>query len=173
MNVLVRILLPLAFIASGILSLGGIIRITRADHLMVRNDDEYQTLIADINNRYMSNVFWRLSFSRIRSIKAADEWWQRCVNYLIIWCDVIVVDLTVVKAGTLWELEKIRDDGLSYKAVFIVHEDAYEKGRQYLTRYWLPNDTPFVFRYSSRGRLLEEEPFLIRVARIRSSSQPR
>ena len=171
MNVLVRIFLPLAFLASGSFSLGGLIRVTRADHLMVRNDGEYQTLIADIDKRYMSNVFWRLSFSRIRSIKAADEWWQRCINYLTLWCNIIVVDLTVVKAGTRWELQKIRDDGSGYKSIFIVHEKAYDNGRQHLTQYWPPHESPYIFRYNSRGRLLEEKQFLIRVAQIRSSSQ--
>ena len=171
MNVFVRIFLPLAFIASGSFSLGGIIRITKADHLMVRNDGEYQTLIADIDNRYTSNAFWRLSFSRIRSIKAADEWWQRCINYLTIWCNMIVVDLTVVKSGTRWELQKIREDRLGYKSIFIVHEKAYDNGRQHLTQYWPPHESPYVFRYDSRGRLLEEKQFLIRVAQIRSSSQ--
>ncbi len=171
MNVLVRILLPLSFIASGVFSLGGIIRINRASHLMVRNDGEYQALITDIDKLYTSNVFWRLSFSRIRSIKSADEWWRTCINYLVIWCNIIVVDLTVVKSGTRWELEKIRDDRLSDKSIFIVHESAYDKGRQHLTQYWPPNESPDVFRYNSGGRLLEEKQFLIRVATILSSNQ--
>src|SRR6185436_1701691 len=55
-NVIVRILLPLTFIASGGFSFGGLIRITRADHLMVRSADEYQAVIADVNKLYMSNV---------------------------------------------------------------------------------------------------------------------
>ena len=128
-------------------------------------------LIADIDKLYISNVFWRLSFSRIRSIKSADEWWRTCINYLAIWCNIIVVDLTVVKSGTRWELEKIRDDRLSDKSIFIVHESAYDKGRQHLTQYWPPNESPYVFRYDSGGRLLEEKQFLIRVATILSSSQ--
>ena len=76
-----------------------------------------QTLIADIDKRYISNVFWRLSFSRIRSIKAADDWWQRCINHLTLWCNIIVVDLTVVKAGTRWELQKLHDDRLGHKTM--------------------------------------------------------
>jgi len=171
MNVLVRILLPLSFIASGVFSLGGIIRINRAGHLMVRNDGEYQALVTDIDKLHTSNVFWRLSFSRIRSIKSADEWWRACINYLVIWCNIIVVDLTVVKSGTRWELEKLRDDRLSDKSIFIVHESAYDKGRQHLTQYWPDNESPDVFRYNSGGRLLEEKQFLIRVATILSSNQ--
>jgi hypothetical protein len=85
---------------------------------------------------------------------------------------MIVVDLTVVKSGTLWELQKIRDDGLSYKSIFIVHENAYEKGRQYLAQYWPPTESPHIYTYNSRGHLLEEKQFLIRVAQIRSNNQP-
>lgn len=171
MNVMVRVFLPLAFIASGSFSLGGLIRINRAGHLMVRSPGEYQALIDDINKLYMSNVFWRLSFNKIRSIRAADEWWQRCINYLATWCTVIVVDLTVVKSGTRWEIEKIRDDRLVDKSIFIVHEKAYDTGRQHLTQYWPPTESPHIFSYNSRGRLLEETQFLIRVAQIRSSIQ--
>ena len=119
----------------------------------------------------MSNCFWRLSVSRIRTIKAADKWWKCCINYLTVWCNIIVVDLTVVKSGTLWELKKIRDERLDYKSIFIVHEKAYDKGRQYLTQYWPPNESPYIFKYNSSGRLLEEKQFLIRLAQTRSSSQ--
>ena len=98
---------------------------------------------------------------------------KRCINYLAIWCNIIVVDLTVVKSGTRWELEKIRDDGLSYKSIFIVHENAYDKGRQHLTQYWPPDESPYVFRYKSGGRLLEEKQFLIRLATIRSFGRSR
>jgi len=138
---------------------------------VVHSAGEYQALITDINKLYMSNVFWRLSFNKIRSIRAADEWWQRCINYLAMWCAVIVVDLTVVKSGTRWEIEKIRDDKLTDKSIFIVHENAYDSGRQHLTQYWPPNESPHIFRYNSHGRLSEEAKFLIRVAQIQSSSQ--
>ncbi len=171
MNLIIRILLPLASIASGGFTLGGPFKVIRADYLVVRSAAEYQASIADINKLYTANAFWRLSFDKIRSIRAADDWWQGCINYLAVWCTVIVVDLTVVKSGTRWELEKIRDDGLLPKSIFIVHENAYENGRQHLAQYWPPNESPHIFRYSSQGRLADETQFLVRVAQIRSASQ--
>ena len=40
------------------------------------------------------------------NIKTSDEWWQLCIRLLMLTCEAIIVDLSRVKEGTAWELNK-------------------------------------------------------------------
>ena len=55
--------------------------------------------------------------------RSSDPWWQMCIHMLMHSCEIIVVDLSKVKAGTAWELEQLHAKAILDKCVFVVGEE--------------------------------------------------
>jgi hypothetical protein len=93
------------------------------------------------------------------NIRTTDPWWKICIQMLMESCDIIVVDVSRVKAGTDWELNEVRARMLQSKCLFIVSEDMAQGADSIVARYFGPNDAPPVFVYRSDGRTLQTATF--------------
>ncbi len=126
----------------------------------IKHAKDFVALKKRLKSRFLLNSFWGLSlFDKIRKIRTSDQWWQRCIDLLAVNCEVILVDLTLVKEGTRWELIKIRDQGLEVKSIFIVQKTQIEQGRAVLAEYWPADCLPEVFGFDAKGRLDDPSGF--------------
>jgi len=109
--------------------------------------------------------------NKIMSIKSSDEWWQQCIDLLMYSCEIIVVDLSLVKEGTEWELEKINVRDIEGKTIFVVHEEARAYAREVIADFWPSTEAPPpLFVFSDKGELAEKDVFDQTIARIVSTS---
>jgi hypothetical protein len=127
----------------------------------VKNASDFQALKERLESRWLLNTFWTNSLSdKIRKVRTVDRWWQRCIDLLATNCDVILVDLSVVKSGTRWELLKIRNENLEAKCIFIIQKEQLEMGRRVLAEYWPVEALPEVHAYGEKGRLDNGDAFV-------------
>jgi hypothetical protein len=139
--------------------------------LKVSSASSYGFLKKRLARRFTLNMFWQNAWTKLLKVKCSDTWWKRSVDLLMYSCHVIVVDLSWVKVGTEWELEKINGRDLERKTVFVVGEDAAEYAREVIERFWPHEESPPpLYVYRSSGRLLERAAFERDVARIVSTS---
>jgi hypothetical protein len=78
-----------------------------------------------LRSRWRLGAFWQswLGLSdRINKFRSRNELWQDCISVLLDECQVIIVDLSHVGAGTTWEVEQIFQRGYQYKALFLLHD---------------------------------------------------
>lgn len=109
---------------------------------------------------------------QIRKIRTTDTWWQRCVDLLSASCEVILVDLSVVKSGSRWELSKIAQEKLHNKTIFIVHRDKLENAESVMAEYWNMGERPPILCYDESGKIADKTSFEKRIAEILSATRP-
>lgn len=88
------------------------------------------------------------------NVRSSDAWWKICVLMLINSCEVVVIDLSLVKEGTAWELRTLRELSLLSKCVFIVGEDQLEIATRRLLQEGFGYDVKLpIYTYRADGRL--------------------
>lgn len=133
----------------------------------------YDALKKRLGSRWILNWFWVTTwFDKIRKVRTHDRWWRLCVDLLAENCEVILVDLTVVKAGTRWELAKLRDEHLEERAIFVALRGHGESARAVLAEYWAPGGLPEIHLYDAGGRLDDRGRFVDRFARVLALPRP-
>lgn len=141
--------------------------------IYVKKASDFRALKSRLGSRWLLNTFWTNSLrDKIRKIRTADSWWQRCIDLLAANCEVILVDLTLVKAGTRWELSKLRDQKLEEKAIFIVQQERLEHGRAVLAEYWPAAGLPKIYSYDEKGQLENPTDFANHLATVMSLPRP-
>ncbi|MCC2973892.1 hypothetical protein [Massilia sp. IC2-476] len=131
----------------------------------VRKEHHFRRLYAALKNRYNLNFF--SIFDVIRKIRSSDGLWQRVVLFLIANTDLIVVDLTANKSGTLWEVEQLSKHGLLWKCIFVA-EESTDAGIE-ASALLLGSALGKVYRYRKSGAMLEVSEFEAAVAGIVST----
>lgn len=103
----------------------------------------------------------RQSFRRVATggqavnLKSTDAWWQRCVELLMHSCDLIVMDLSRVKAGSAWEITQLARRGLLPRILFIVQED-YAKSAETILNELLPQtDAISIYAFTRTGEFVD------------------
>jgi hypothetical protein len=139
--------------------------------LKVSSAHSYGFLQNRLARRFTMNMFWQSGFTKLLKVKCSDTWWKQCVDLLMYSCHIIIVDLSRVKVGTEWELDKIDRRDLERKTVFVVGEEAADYAQDVIARFWPHEEAPPpIYVYRSSGKLLEREAFERDVARIVSES---
>lgn len=141
--------------------------------IRVSSSSSYQFLKKRLSRRFTMNMFWQNTFSgdKLLKVKCSDTWWKQCVDLLMFSSQLIIVDLSWVKVGTEWELDKINSRDLEGKTVFIVSEDAADYAREVMARFWPSEEAPPPLHvYRKSGKLLDKESYNRDVARIISGS---
>jgi hypothetical protein len=87
----------------------------------VRNENSFRRLQCFLLRRNQPSI-WSFVFRQAFNVRSKDEWWQPCVAMLMHSSEVILVDLSLVKQGTVWELNQLGARGLFDKCVFISNE---------------------------------------------------
>lgn len=140
--------------------------------LFIKTAYHYRVLKRRLASRFILNLFWASSFDTIRKIRTTDQWWRRCIDLMSASSEVILVDLTVVKSGTRWELSKISGERIGFKAIFIVQESRFEVAREILAEYWPAETPPHIHVYDERGKLADPKAFANRLASVISLPRP-
>ncbi len=116
-------------------------------------------------------MFWLNSFEKLLKVRCSDTWWKNAVDLLMYTSQLIIVDLSLVKVGTEWELEKIDLRDLEKKTIFIVAEDSADYARVVIAKFWPGEEAPPpLYLYQKRGELLDQDAFERESARIISQS---
>jgi hypothetical protein len=141
--------------------------------IYVKRAADFRALQARLGGRRRLNIFWANSWAdKIRKVRTVNRWWQRCIDLLATHCEVIIIDLTVVRSGTRWELSTLRDRGLEPKAVFIVQRGQLEPARAVLAEYWPDAILPRIYAYDEEGRAEKFDAFADDFANILSLPRP-
>ncbi|MDX2237382.1 MAG: hypothetical protein NW203_07445 [Hyphomonadaceae bacterium] len=97
---------------------------SRMGPALVANARDYRNLARRLRDRAGLNLQTALTSKEAFLVRTSDAWWRMTVQLLFESCDAIVVDLTLVAAGTAWELDRIREDRAVGRCVFIAHQGA-------------------------------------------------
>ena len=137
----------------------------------VSSPSSYRFLKNRLARRFTMNMFWQNSINKLLKVKCSDVWWKQVVDLLMYSCQVIVVDMSWVKKGTEWELDKIDRRDLERKTLFVASEEAADYAREVIAKFW-PHDEapPPLYVYNKSGKLLDNEAYHREVARIISKS---
>ena len=135
----------------------------------VRNERKFRRLQAILMRKFRPSAWSFLSGAQAFNIRTTDEWWQSCIALLAHSCDVIVIDLSKVKAGTKWELDELRLRGLHHKCLFIGGEEDLANAGALLDTHFANEVPPFVHLYANTGRLLDPRSF---AEHIKSLAEP-
>lgn len=112
-----------------------------------------------LRSRFRLTNFWSNWLGlgdRINKFRSTDELWQQCISVLLDNCQVVIVDMSHARTGTLWEVQQIALRHFGYKTVFIVRDDEaegtaargaleYAEARDPTN----PNQLPVLHRYDS------------------------
>ena len=150
--------------------------------VFVRKPSDLNLVRSRLRSRWLLGQFWQSWLGlgdRINKLRSRDELWKDCIDVLLDNCQVIVVDLSHIGAGTAWELEQLYRRGHHYKALFLVPDDddqaavagklvsgiAVQCGAAAVA-------APILYRYSpSVGSVLDAEAFENAYAEAVSSAQ--
>jgi hypothetical protein len=90
-----------------------------AELIRVRNRSGVRRLMNKLSNhrRFSFRFYFRGGVPY--SVRSVDRWWQDCASTMIDAADVIIVDLSQVRAGGRWELDRIRELNAQKKALCI------------------------------------------------------
>jgi hypothetical protein len=106
------------------------------------------------------------------NVLCTASWWQATVLTLMHSSDLIVVDISSVKAGTGWEIRQLKKRGLLSRTVFIIGEEYAEGMDACLGEYFSPEERPVVVCYDFRGRLNDAPGFLSRLIQLSGPHGP-
>lgn len=139
--------------------------------LVVSSARSYALLKNRQARRFTLNMFWVNSWNKILRVRCSDVWWKQAVDLLMYTSQLIVVDLSLVKEGTEWELEKIDRRDLEKKTVFVVSDESKEYAEKVIQKFWPADEAPPpLFVYNQNGDLQDSEGFDQSVAGIISTS---
>jgi hypothetical protein len=150
--------------------------------VFVRKPYDLHLVRSRLRSRWQLGGFWQSWLGlgdRINKFRSSDELWKDCIDVLLDNCQVIVVDLSYIGAGTTWELEQLFRRGHDYKAVVLVPDDDHQvavaealvsrMAAQYGTA---QRGLPVLFRYSpSDGSVVDPAGFENAYAAAVSSDQ--
>jgi hypothetical protein len=95
----------------------------------VKNERTFQRLRRALMRQMRPSLRSFLSGGEAFNIRSADEWWQDCIAMLMHSCEIVVVDLSMVKEGTAWELNELHQRALLTRCIFVAGEFARRQSR--------------------------------------------
>ena len=119
-----------------------------------------------LRSRWSLIRFWQAWFGlsdRINKFGSRNELWKDCMDLMLDDCQVIVVDMTRVGEGTLWELHELMRRRYGYKSVFVLRGDEadQEKANALLQQLGAEHsfEPPTIHRYNPNGSLVDQAAF--------------
>jgi hypothetical protein len=133
----------------------------------VRSTRSFRRLERFLTKQLRPSLFAFQNGGQAFNVRCSDDWWKICVLMLMHSCEVIVIDLSMVKEGTAWELKALRDMGILSKCLFVVGEDQLTIARNRLEQEYFGDPfKPVIYTYRSSGELADDLQFQIGLRRI-------
>lgn len=119
---------------------------------------DFRNLAKRLRDRIGLNIEVAMTSKEAFIVRAHDKWWKEVVALLMGSADIIVVDLSNVTTGTLWELERLDRLDMFEHAVFIAHEDRMADARSAAERF--PGAAmKHIHSYNEVGDMADREAF--------------
>lgn len=137
-----------------------VIRLTdrsRAGPILVWNARDFRNFARRLIDRYGLNLEMERTQRRTIAVRTSDKWWQHVVTMLMHAADVVVVDVTEVAGGTVWELETVLRERVGERVVFVAREDRAQEATASLAQHGFPGREPVLYR--ANGSLRENRAF--------------
>jgi hypothetical protein len=99
------------------------------------------------------------------SILSTNAWWQRVVDLLIDRSDFIVMDVSRIREGSGWEIDRLEERGLLGKCIFVVQSGYEGDSVQDITRLLPATLVPELFVYERNGSFVDAKAFNAALAR--------
>ena len=147
--------------------------------VFIRRPRDLAVLRLRLRSRWTLSKFWQswLGLGDRITYRSRDELWKECIGLLLDDCQVIVVDLSHARGGTLWEVQELLRRGYGYRTLFVVRDDdPDELAARGLLELGVkgsdPSQVPMLHRYASGdGRLSNADAFDAAYAAAVSSGQ--
>ena len=133
----------------------------------VKNERTFRKLQNKLMRQARPSFFSFLSGDQAFNIRSTDPWWQFCIQMLMHSCEIIVVDLSKVKAGTRWELTELHRRSLHDKCAFVAGQGNEANLGEVFAEHF-NKVSPKVFLYGNDGQVVPEqaEQFAAVLARL-------
>jgi hypothetical protein len=137
----------------------------------VKSERTFRRLQKKLLRQLRPSFFSFLAGEQAFNIRSTDAWWQLCIRMLMQSCDVIVVDLSKIKAGTEWELKELHSRSLLEKCIFVAAEASCNDLERALGMHF-ERAPPDVFFYRHNGQLVagDAAPFAGRLQGLAEAS---
>lgn len=145
---------------------------SRDGPILVWHARDFQNFVRRFEDRGGLNLEMARTQRKAIMVRTSDAWWQHVVEVTMHAVDVIVVDLTEVSAGTVWELQKIPAENVGERVVFTVREDRIDSAKDNLRLHGFPQHVDAVQVYKRNGVFLDAPAFreALRAAMVRRLS---
>ncbi|MEX1059872.1 MAG: hypothetical protein WED13_02510, partial [Methyloceanibacter sp.] len=125
----------------------------------VKNDKSFFRLARALTQKFTLSYWSFITSGQAFNIRTTDPYWQVCIQMLMYSCDVVVVDLSRVKAGTAWEINELYKRDLRARCMFVVSEDNKAEIGEVLAQHFSRHAPPPVYVYRRNGQLLDKPQF--------------
>ncbi len=125
----------------------------------VHNEMTYFKLACDVSRKMKPSFRSLISGGQAVNIRTSDAWWKQCIDMLMHSTDYIVMDISLVKPGSAWEIEQLHRRGLLDRCVFIVQERYKEQGLASIAPLLPAGFVPQLHVFRETGEFLEEAAF--------------
>ena len=125
----------------------------------VTNDKSFFRLARALTQKFTLSYWSFITSGQAFNIRTTDPYWQLCIQMLMHSCDVVIVDLSLVKAGTAWEINELHKRDLRARCMFVVSEDNQAEMGEVLAQHFSQHGAPLVYVYQRNGRLLDKQHF--------------
>jgi hypothetical protein len=89
----------------------------------VTSERRFIRMKKQLRRRCRGTFSWIASAGGTFNVRCNDNWWQDTVTVLMASCDMIIIDGTHIRAGTLWELHRLVEYGFQSKCIFVARSD--------------------------------------------------
>lgn len=120
---------------------------------------KFRALADSLRQNIRMNYWSLLSGDAGFNIRSANDWWQRCVHLLMNSCEIVVIDLSNVKEGMIWEINQLQAKGILEKCLFIVNEANAAHANVSVRQHFHSDKMPMVHVYSAAGRMKDRTFF--------------
>lgn len=125
----------------------------------VKNDKSFFRLARSLTQKFTLSYWSFITSGQAFNIRTTDPYWQLCIQMLMHSCDVVIVDLSRVKAGTAWEINELHKRDLRARCMFVVSEDNRAELGEVLAQHFSRQGAPVVYVYQHDGRLMDKKQF--------------
>jgi hypothetical protein len=124
----------------------------------VKNDKTFFRFARALTQKFNLSYWAFITSGQAFNVRTTDPFWQLCVQLLMHSCDAVIVDLSLVKAGTAWEIAELGSRDLGAKCLFVVSEERRAELDAVMTQHF-PRGAPEVHVYRKNGALADKARF--------------
>jgi hypothetical protein len=133
--------------------------VTSLDDVMIWSD--YNKIASNIDEWPTRGHSHYNSYSggQALTIRCSQEKWRDCVGLFLINSDIVIVDLSLVKTGSQYEVEEIIRRRLVTKCLFVSIDLTAELAQRVIDRYLGRYENPCLHIFRGDGKIIDPESF--------------